>query len=872
MQNPLEVNSSSDDIPTAAALKLFETHFLNRTDALAFAPPWNGAVARAVVTNNLAELLTAHVSGACVRVPWQNQQGQSGETQPMLVRIGTYAPSPEGTTVFGCVDFDGGGRHKNPLDDPLGAALAFVENCTAAGLPCHLEKSGGGQGWHVWIFFDQPQSAAVVRKRLLRLLPAAKLADGRQADATKGLGIELFPKQDRIPEGGYGNMVWLPLWHGAKGGGNLFYKLDDGGELVPYQPEAFATVTETLRDPDEGVRTEGKPFQVRVPPNYNGRPTIEHLVQKYIRHPGEGRNENGFDLACQLRDNGYSIAEAEAGMRAYQKAVEKGGHLYTLGEALKSLRSAYNGEKRDPWRRANGAKFRAGLNDGQSTRPGGDSLGTASCGFPSGKIDSPDSPDSHDPSEENWGEWVPLGALPAAEPFPAIVLPTRLREYVEEIARAVNVPLDFVGVPLLTMAGAAIGNSRRLAITDSHTQGAIVFSAVINRPGNGKSPAREILQKPFDAAQGRMVDAWKRELADWKKAPPDDRPPRPTCGRCLVDDTTTESLKATLSENPRGLLMSQDELVALVASMGQYKQGRGNDRQFYLKLWSGATITNDRRSDKDKDGGPTFIRRPFLGITGCLTVADVAAFRDGNRDKNAAGDDGWFDRFLVTLPEDLPAVGEQWNSVSRESELYWQGVVDGLLSLKMVPGDDGHPRAELVQLTANARHEWKSFTDNHAAELNDPDFPDCLRGPWSKLRAYCARLALIVHHLRWACHETQSKDVDGPSLQAAVRLVDYFKAHARRVRLVGGGDRLVEDAKRVWGWVVRKKREEFKAWEVHKDIQSDTRFPSVESLQAPLGLLERRNYLRVRPPAERKGPGDKSAPVYIVNPAALENT
>src|SRR5436190_1685268 len=83
-------------------------------------------------------------------------------------------PATDGSTIYGSADFDGGGRHKNPLANPLGAALDFWENCRRVGLVAHLERSGGGLGWHTWLFFDAPMPAALVRKVLFALLPAAE--------------------------------------------------------------------------------------------------------------------------------------------------------------------------------------------------------------------------------------------------------------------------------------------------------------------------------------------------------------------------------------------------------------------------------------------------------------------------------------------------------------------------------------------------------------------------------------------------------------------------------------------------------------------------------------------------------------------------
>src|SRR4051794_5273578 len=48
--------------------------------------------------------------------------------------------------------------------DPLGAALEFLDNCQRAGLFAYLEKSGGGAGWHVWVFFAPGVTAADARR------------------------------------------------------------------------------------------------------------------------------------------------------------------------------------------------------------------------------------------------------------------------------------------------------------------------------------------------------------------------------------------------------------------------------------------------------------------------------------------------------------------------------------------------------------------------------------------------------------------------------------------------------------------------------------------------------------------------------------
>ncbi|HET7077131.1 MAG TPA: bifunctional DNA primase/polymerase [Chloroflexia bacterium] len=82
------------------------------------------------------------------------------------------------------------------------------------------------------------------------------------------------------------------------------------------------------------------------------RPPADLLLDKYAAQAGPGsRNICGFHLALQLRDNGYSLAEAAAYMLRYQQALDVPANRYTAEEALQSLHSAYQRPPRQAWER-----------------------------------------------------------------------------------------------------------------------------------------------------------------------------------------------------------------------------------------------------------------------------------------------------------------------------------------------------------------------------------------------------------------------------------------------------------------------------------------------------------------------------------------
>ncbi|HZE69813.1 MAG TPA: DEAD/DEAH box helicase family protein [Pyrinomonadaceae bacterium] len=129
--------------------------------------------------------------------------------------IGVYPLLQDDTCWFVAVDFD----KKSWEAD----ACAFLKMCQETGVPASLERSRSGNGGHVWIFFKSPIQAALARK-----LASAVLT--RTMERRYAMGLDsydrLFPSQDTMPKGGFGNLIALPLQHGPRENGNSVF-LDD---------------------------------------------------------------------------------------------------------------------------------------------------------------------------------------------------------------------------------------------------------------------------------------------------------------------------------------------------------------------------------------------------------------------------------------------------------------------------------------------------------------------------------------------------------------------------------------------------------------------------------------------------------------------
>ena len=114
--------------------------------------------------------------------------------------IGVYPLLEDDTCYFLAVDFD----EADWRDD----ARAFMQSCEELGVPAAPEISRSGNGAHAWVFF-----ASRVSARDARRLGTAIIS--HTCSRTRQLKLEsydrLFPNQDTMPKGGFGNLIALPL-------------------------------------------------------------------------------------------------------------------------------------------------------------------------------------------------------------------------------------------------------------------------------------------------------------------------------------------------------------------------------------------------------------------------------------------------------------------------------------------------------------------------------------------------------------------------------------------------------------------------------------------------------------------------------------
>ena len=130
--------------------------------------------------------------------------------------IGLYVLNEDNTCHLLCADFDDKNCEHGFQDD----VLAYVGVCKSWDIPCSIERSRSGNGAHVWIFFETPIMATKARRLGNAILTEAMNRNGKIDFKSYD---RFFPNQDMLPEGGFGNLVALPLQGQARKNGNSVF-------------------------------------------------------------------------------------------------------------------------------------------------------------------------------------------------------------------------------------------------------------------------------------------------------------------------------------------------------------------------------------------------------------------------------------------------------------------------------------------------------------------------------------------------------------------------------------------------------------------------------------------------------------------------
>ena len=215
LRNPRPTVSIPNPLTPEQKIAIFSSLFRGRTDI--FANRWQNQLGRSgysVACDN--EWARGICNKPRIKCQECNHRQFSVLNDRVIYRhlaglqvVGLYPLLQDNTCYLLAADFDKGNWQEE--------VKAMARACERYSVPHTIEISRSGNGAHLWVFFKDRIPANEARLLGFGLLDAAmEIYPNLSFDSYD----RLFPNQDILPEGGFGNLIALPLQREARRSGN----------------------------------------------------------------------------------------------------------------------------------------------------------------------------------------------------------------------------------------------------------------------------------------------------------------------------------------------------------------------------------------------------------------------------------------------------------------------------------------------------------------------------------------------------------------------------------------------------------------------------------------------------------------------------
>jgi hypothetical protein len=375
----------------------------------------------------------------------------------------------------------------------------------------------------------------------------------------------------------------------------------------------------------------------------------------------------------------------------------------------------------------------------------------------------------------------------AGEPeLPDCALPDVIERFADDEAGRLGVTRAMVALPAIVACAASLDDGWRVQPKRHDTrwtEAARLWLAIVGEPGIKKSPAISSALAPIEQMEAewiaddeaklkqhrieekvfaKQLERYATDKAKGNDAEPPVEPVRPRKRRRIASDATTEALSDILIDNPAGILIKRDELVALVGSFDAYRDGKGGkDRADYLELYNGGKRAIDRINR-----GTLLVPNWSASIVGGIQPGPL------RRVLAKIDDDGLIQRFMVVYGrragdgEDRPPDHQAIAAYHATTRKLLEAEPDGMVR-------------RLSEEAQDARAQVQRVAD---AVASLPDTSAAFRAHLDKWDGLFARL-LLTYHMVEALSRGQmpGEIIGGETAERVARLMlDFLLPHAAR--------------------------------------------------------------------------------------------
>ncbi|MRJ11321.1 DUF3987 domain-containing protein [Ornithobacterium rhinotracheale] len=354
--------------------------------------------------------------------------------------------------------------------------------------------------------------------------------------------------------------------------------------------------------------------------------------------------------------------------------------------------------------------------------------------------------------------------------FPIDVFPVSLQTIIKEVDKNLSFLPDYFGTALLYSTSVALGSKIKLKIKESWYTSSSIYLVIVGRTGDAKSHAISLALKPIDQINTDNFKIYKSELKEYKKNISEEKVKKPTFKQLIINDATSEALVKVMYETDRGIGLYYDEIRGFINSFGMYKAGN-NDEEMILSLWAGKPITKNRVSEDT-----ILITNTKLDIIGSIQPELIGKTFNGNKLNN-----GFIERFLFAIPFEYRSV--KWNKRNIDLNLI-QNYNEIIRSIYDFSENLQEPL--IIEYSEEAFNYIVDWQNNLPSDF---DF-EYERGINIKLQEYTQRFSLLLQVLDDIVQNKRIEKVNLKSVQNAIKLFEYFRKNALKVREIMNQDYL----------------------------------------------------------------------------------
>ena len=347
--------------------------------------------------------------------------------------------------------------------------------------------------------------------------------------------------------------------------------------------------------------------------------------------------------------------------------------------------------------------------------------------------------------------------------FPVGIYPEKIQRIIEDTHQDLNFPVNYIASSILVASALAVGNSRVLKLREDWIVKSVIYMALVGEPGAVKTHPINFALAPFRKSDEHTLSRYKKDLAEYRSMPVEQRGEKPKAKQFLMKDFTQEAVAKVLDGNPHGICIHSDELNGWFASFNRYNNG-GGEQEMWLSLHNGGSIVVNRKGIDDVISIPC----PYVNVLGSIQPGVLAKCFRGQKTDNGFlyrmlfAKDSSEGKPLLWQDDDLPTgAGDRWREFAvrlMEASMQYEST---LLPVEYNFRPDAW---EVVKAWQNGMEMDFAMEGNQYKVAI-----------FRKIQDYALRFCLIIHAMREAAGEISvSVMIDPLTVAKAISVATYF--------------------------------------------------------------------------------------------------